>query len=93
MKKLLEKKTQIEREIGRIRARENEENRRRDTRRKIIAGAIFLKLAESESDIKNRMTSALEHLPEKDRKLFHPEGSLPQSSLPWNEQEELGNRK
>jgi large subunit ribosomal protein L7/L12 len=70
MEKLLDKKKEIEREISRIRARENAEKRKEDTRRKIIAGALFLRLAESDSDIKNRLTSSIEILPERDRKLF-----------------------
>ncbi len=70
IEKLLDKKKEIEREISRIRARENAEKRKEDTRRKIIAGALFLRLAESDSDIKNRLTSSIEFLPERDRKLF-----------------------
>lgn len=85
MEKLVAKKREIELEISRIRLQESAEKRKQDTRRKIIAGALFLKLAESDSDIKNRMTMAVENLPEKDRKLFLPEASLPPISLPCNE--------
>ena len=85
MEKLVAKKREIELEISRIRLQESAEKRKQDTRRKIIAGALFLKLAESDSDIKNRMTMAVENLPEKDRKLFLSEASLPPISLPCNE--------
>ena len=85
MEKLITKKTEIEREISRIRARENDIKRREETRRKIIVGAIFLKMAESDSDIKNRMTSSIENLPERDRKLFLSEGTLTDTTFPGDE--------
>ena len=73
MKRLLGKKQEIEREIGKIRARESSAKRKKDTRRKIVAGGIFLSLSESDPTIKDRLDEAIRTMPERDRKLFLPE--------------------
>lgn len=46
--KLLEQRAQLEARIQQARNREAAEERKRDTRRKILAGAYFIKLAEND---------------------------------------------
>ncbi|MCL2075670.1 MAG: hypothetical protein FWH15_04385 [Betaproteobacteria bacterium] len=48
-------------------ARETHKKRARDTRRKVIAGTIFLKWAEQDSQLRQRLLAAI---PEKEKKLF-----------------------
>ncbi len=48
LKKLLEQRAQLEARIQQSRNREAAEERKRDTRRKILAGAYVIKLAEND---------------------------------------------
>jgi hypothetical protein len=48
LEKLLEQRAQLEARIQQTRNRETAEERKRDTRRKILAGAYVIKLAEND---------------------------------------------
>jgi Tfp pilus assembly protein PilN len=61
------KRAQLDAQIKRIRAREAHKSRAQDTRKKIIAGAIFLKWTQSDRALFDKMLAAV---PEKEKKLF-----------------------
>ena len=70
--KLSAQKRQIEAQISRLNARQSAENRKRDTRRKILAGAVILRLASEQEAVKDLLNEALDKslkLP-RDRSLF-----------------------
>ena len=72
LEKLLEKRKAIDDRLRLIKAREKEDARRLDTRRKILAGAVVLEEAAKRPEFKQELTRLLDQLlyrPE-DRKLF-----------------------
>lgn len=61
LEKLEAKKSKIQAEIQRIRGREAAQNRKDDTRRKILAGALFLSMVECGEVVnKNVLLAALD---------------------------------
>lgn len=67
---LLEKKQQIELQLKAITAREVAANRKMDTRRKVILGAMLLKESERDADSAKMLASLIAKMDEKDRLLF-----------------------
>ena len=68
---LLEKKKKIEAQIRMISARETAKNRKEDTRRKIIAGAVLLTQIEKEPKVKQWFVEKLgDAVEDRDRHLF-----------------------
>jgi predicted transcriptional regulator len=72
LERLLQKKRQIEAKIKRIKARENAQRRKLDTRRKILAGAAVLEHAKRDEQFAAFLTRLLDETlkRESDRKLF-----------------------
>ena len=69
--KLLQRKHHIERKLAGLDARERERERKRDTRRKIIAGAIVLKHAEMHPHFASRLYGLIDQfVNDRDRHLF-----------------------
>jgi hypothetical protein len=70
--KLLEKRKAIDERLRAVAAREKEEERRLDTRRKILAGAVVLEEAGKRPEFKQELTRMLDQLLYRveDRKLF-----------------------
>ena len=66
------KKAQIEAELARLRARSRTENRKADTRRKILVGAIVMQEMEARADIDGWIRKLLDERLTKtrDRELF-----------------------
>ena len=72
LSKLAAQKRQIEAQMARLNARQTAEKRKQDTRRKILAGAVILRLANEEESVKALLYDALDKslkLP-RDRSLF-----------------------
>lgn len=70
LEKLLEQRTQLEARIQQARNREAAEERKRDTRRKILAGAYVIKLAENDLQRVGRELIAAKVLEPRDYPLF-----------------------
>jgi hypothetical protein len=70
LEQLMTKKKALDAEIARISQQENSRKRKDDLKRKIIAGAIFLKIMESDDHVKNVLLQNINLLPDRDKKLF-----------------------
>lgn len=70
--KLNQLRAQKQKAQNRLRAKEREQKRKDDTRRKILIGACMMKLAEDNPDANDRMLRQLDRFltEERDRKLF-----------------------
>ena len=72
LKRLEEQRARINAEIQRVRAREQQQTRKDDTRRKILAGSMLLQLVEDgewpEDKLRTRLDAYLTR--DDDRKLF-----------------------
>lgn len=70
--KLEEQRARINAEIQRVRAREQQQIRKDETRRKVLIGAMLLGKARSDSDLKARLVQELDEYLERphDRALF-----------------------
>ncbi len=70
--KLEEQRARINAEIQRVRAREQQQVRKDETRRKVLIGAMLLGKARSDSDLKARLVQELDEYLERphDRALF-----------------------
>jgi len=73
MDKLNQLKAQKQKAQNRLRAKEREQQRKDDTRRKILIGACMMKLAEENPEAKDRMLKQLDRFltEERDRNLFN----------------------
>ncbi len=71
-KKLLEKKQRLEKMISAVKARENLQKRKEDTRKKILAGSWVLSEAQKSDEALKKLISGLDKFLKKeaDRKLF-----------------------
>lgn len=67
---LLEKQAQIKAQLQAIEAREKQESRKIDTRKKVVLGAILLKESQSDHELLKVMLALIEKLDERDKKLF-----------------------
>lgn len=67
---LLEKKKQLEARIKAIESREKAADRKKDTRRKIILGAMILKEAERDAQFAKMLASLIEKMDHENRLLF-----------------------
>jgi len=73
LSKLELQKQQLQARIDKIRRQENEKNRKLETRRKIVAGAAFLRLkSETEHELLTQRVwnACLQYMSEKDKELF-----------------------
>jgi len=72
LKRLEEKRAQINAEIQRVRAREQKEERKRDTRRKVLVGAMILSKVDSGDWPEDRLMAAMNTYLDRDhdRELF-----------------------
>lgn len=72
LKRLEEKRAQINAEIQRVRAREQKEERKRDTRRKVLVGAMILGKVDSGDWPEDRLMTAMDDYLDRDhdRELF-----------------------
>jgi len=70
LEQLMTKKKALDAEIARISQQENSRKRKDDLKRKIITGAIFLKIMESDDHVKNVLLQNINSLPDRDKKLF-----------------------
>ncbi|WP_082825153.1 mobilization protein [Wohlfahrtiimonas chitiniclastica] len=70
--KLNQLRAQKQKAQNRLRAKEREQKRKDDTRRKILIGACMMKLAEDNPEANDRMLRQLDRFltEERDRKLF-----------------------
>lgn len=70
--KLNQLRAQKQKAQNRLRAKEREQKRKDDTRRKILIGACMMKLAEDNPEANDRMLKQLDRFltEERDRKLF-----------------------
>lgn len=71
--KLNQLRAQKQKAQNRLRAKEREQKRKDDTRRKILIGACMMKLAEDNPEANDRMLKQLDRFltEERDRKLFN----------------------
>lgn len=71
--KLNQLRAQKQKAQNRLRAKEREQKRKDDTRRKILIGACMMKLAEDNPEANDRMLRQLDRFltEERDRKLFN----------------------
>jgi hypothetical protein len=67
---LIEKQAQIQAQIQLIEAREKQENRKLDTRRKVVLGTILLRESQTDPELLKVMLALIEKLDERDKKLF-----------------------
>jgi hypothetical protein len=67
---LIEKQAQIQAQIQLIEAREKQENRKLDTRRKVVLGSILLRESQTDPELLKVMLALIEKLDERDKKLF-----------------------
>lgn len=84
LEKLEQRKAKIAAEIGRVKAREAEADRKADTRRKILAGALILSMAErGELISKNELVAAMDRalVRPQDRTLFNLPPLAPERSF------------
>jgi len=72
LKKLEERRSKIAAEIARVKAREAAQNRKEDTRRKVLLGALLLAMVEKGEWPKEKIDSALARFLSRpqDRSLF-----------------------
>jgi len=70
LEQLMAKKKALDAEIAIILQQENSRKRKDDLKRKIISGAIFLKIMESDDHVKNVLLQNINLLPDRDKKLF-----------------------
>lgn len=70
--KLEEQRARINAEIQRVRAREQQQARKDETRRKVLIGAMLIGKAHTDSDLKARLVKELDEYLERphDRALF-----------------------
>jgi len=75
MDKLNQLKAQKQKTQNRLRAKEREQHRKDDTRRKILIGACMMKLAEDSPEANDRMLKQLDRFltEDRDRSLFFKE--------------------
>jgi hypothetical protein len=72
LKKLEERKNQLKAQIQKLRAKESTEDRKRDTRRKIVLGAVLLEMVKSGDWSEEKLHNLLERklTRPRDRELF-----------------------
>ncbi|MCQ0990583.1 hypothetical protein [Jiella marina] len=72
LQELNQKKAQLESQIARERARVREAERKRDTRRKIVAGAVVLEHAQKDPEFRAQLDELLRRFVsrDQDRELF-----------------------
>lgn len=72
LKKLEERQAQLRTQIQKLRAKESTEDRKRDTRRKIVLGAVLLEMVKSGDWSKEKLHNLLERklTRPRDRELF-----------------------
>ena len=85
LKKLEEKKAKLQAQFQKVAGRQKAEERKADTRRKVLAGAVILKACESDASLKETVWALLEKniVLNKDRSVFgfalRPEPETPKS--------------
>ena len=72
LRKLKEKEAKLKAQFQRVSGRQKAEERKADTRRKVLAGAVILKACESDSALKEKVWPLLEKniVLNKDRAVF-----------------------
>lgn len=72
LKKLEERQSQLKAQIRKLRAKEENEDRKRDTRRKIVLGAVLLEMVKSGEWSEEKLNNLLERklTRPRDRELF-----------------------
>ena len=76
LKKLEERQNQLKAQIQKLRAKESTEERKRDTRRKVVLGAVFLEMVKSGEWPDEKMRNLLDRklTRARDRELFDLQG-------------------
>lgn len=65
-----EAKARAEAEIRSLAARARQDDRKKDTRRKILIGGLFLQAMQSNPNMKDWLMARIQNLPERDRSAF-----------------------